>query len=225
MFRLLAFAFLASAAAAPALAQTAPGPVAVGAQIGTTGLGVEGQFRVSDYVTVRAAGDLFRYEEEFDTDDLRYEGELDFSTVSAFVDVHPFRNAFFVSAGGFLGGRSVEVTGTPKRDVVIAGQVIPAPRFGRLVGEADFGDAAPFVGVGFNNTFTQDGRWGFKVLAGAAFGSDPTVELRREGGDPLPPTVQSQFDAEREAEERDLEQELEDLKTLPVLQLGLAYRF
>jgi hypothetical protein len=139
--------------------------------------------------------------------------------------VHPFRNAFFVSAGGFLGGRSVEVSGTPKRDVVIAGQVIPPPRFGRLVGEADFGDAAPFVGLGFNNTFTQGGRWGFKVLAGAAFGSDPTVELRREGGDVLPAAVQAQFDADREAEERDLEQELEDLKTLPVLQLGLAYRF
>jgi len=225
MTRLFACALLASLVAAPALAQTNPGRFAVGAQVGTTGVGVEGQFQVSDRVTVRAGADLFRYDEEFDTGDIGYDGEIDFTTAGAFVDLHPFGNALFVSAGGYAGERSVKVTGTPRRDVVIAGQIFPPARFGRLVGEADFGGFAPFVGLGYNNTFRTDGRIGFKILAGAAFGEEPTVDLRREGGDALTPAVQAQFDADTAVEERRLEQELGNFKTLPVVQLGLSYRF
>ncbi len=225
MVRTLAFALFAAAAAGSASAQTSSGRFAVGVQAGTTGLGAEAQFQTTDFLTLRAAGDVFSYEDEFETDDVRYDGEADFSTLSAFVDLHPFRNALFVSGGGFFGERTVQVTGTPARDVVIAGQVFPPPRFGRLVGEADFGGTAPFLGVGFNNTFTTAGRIGFKVLVGAAFGEEPTVDLRREGGDVLPADVQASFDAEREQQERELEAEIEDFKTLPVVQVGLTYRF
>lgn len=225
MIRLFAFSLLACLAAAPAFAQSGSGRFALGAQIGTTGVGAEGQFRVSDHLTLRAAADVFRYDEEFETGDIAYDGELDFTTGGAFIDLHPFGNALFVSAGGYAGERTVQVTGAPNRDVVIAGQVFPPARFGRLVGEADFGGFAPFVGVGYNNTFRTGGRLGFKILAGAAFGEDPTVDLRREGGDVLTPAIQAQFDAEAEREERELEQELEEFKTLPVVQLGLTYRF
>ena len=225
MHRLLLAAAVA-VLSTPALAQgVAPGRVAVGAQVGTTGVGAEVQVRASDMIVVRGSVDTFRYDEEFETDDIDYDGELDFTTGGAFVDLHPFGNPFFVSAGGFAGQRTVEVTGTASRSVVVGGQTLTPVQFGRLVGEADFGDTAPFLGIGFNNTFTHDGRWGFKVLAGAAFGGDPEVTLRREGGDPLPPAVQAQFDADRAAEEQELEDELEALKTLPVVQLGLSYRF
>ena len=150
---------------------------------------------------------------------------MDFSTLSAFVDLHPFQNPFFLSAGAYFGGRTVEVSGAPNRDVVIAGQIVSPPQYGRLVGEADFGDTAPFLGLGWNNTFRTAGPIGFKILAGATFGSDPTVELRREGGTAFPPSVQAQFDAELDRGEQDLENELEDFKLLPVLQAGVTYRF
>jgi len=224
MLRTLSVAVaLTAVSAAAATAQTSP-EFAVGAQVGTTGVGVEGQVRLSDLVNVRVAGDLFSYEEEFETDDVDYDGELQFNTVSAFVDLHPFNNGLFVSGGGFLGDRTVEVTGTPNRDVVVDGQVIPRAAFGRLVGEAEFG-SAPFVGVGYNNTFRTAGPIGFKLLVGAAFGEAPTVDLRREGGEPLPADIQAEFDAETQREEAELQQELEDFKTLPVVQLGLTYRF
>lgn len=227
MLRTLVFALAATAVAVAgsASAQDSSGRFAVGVQAGTTGLGAEAQFQATDYLNVRAGGDVFRYEEEFETDDIRYDGEADFTTLSAFVDLHPFRNSFFVSGGGFFGERTVQVAGTPARDVVIAGQIFPPPRFGRLVGEADFGSSAPFLGVGFNNTFRTGGRIGFKALVGAAFGESPSVDLRREGGDALPPAVQAEFDADREREERELEQDVEDFKTLPVVQVGLTYRF
>lgn len=225
MLRTVSLALLLAATAGSAAAQSDRGRFAIGAQVGTTGVGAEGQFRANDHLTVRAGGDFFSYENDFETDDVSYTGEADFATVSAFVDLHPFRNAFFVSAGGFFGDRTVEVAGAPSQNVIIAGQVFPPARFGRLIGEADFGGTAPFLGIGFNNTFRTGGRIGFKAVLGAAFGGDPTVELRREGGEVLPAEVQTQFDADREAEERELESEIEVFKTLPVLQLGLTYRF
>ena len=224
MQRLLLGTALAALFAVPAFAQT-PGRVAVGAQIGTTGVGAEIQVQASPIFTVRGGGDLFKYDEDFETDDIAYSGEMDFSTVSAFVDMHPMNNPFFVSAGAYLGGRTVEVTGTPSQNVTIGGQLFTPAQFGRLVGEADFGDAAPFLGLGWNNTFRTTGPIGFKIVAGATFGSDPTVDLRREGGMTLPAPIQAQFDAEVQAEEAELESELEDFKILPVLQVGLTYRF
>ena len=224
MQRLLLGTALAALFAVPAFAQP-PGRVAVGAQIGTTGLGAEVQVQASPMFTLRAGGDLFKYDEEAETDDYDYTADLDFSTISAFVDLHPFQNPFFVSAGVYLGERGVDVTGRPNQNVVIGGQTFTPTEFGTLVGQADFGSTAPFLGIGWNNTFRTAGPVGFKIVAGATFGSDPSVDLRREGGIALPPSIQPQFDAEVEAEEQDLERELEDFKILPVLQAGVTFRF
>lgn len=225
MLRTFSLALLAASALAGAASAQTPGRFAVGVQAGTTGLGAEGQFQASDMLTLRAGGDVFKYEDEFSSDDLQYEGDADFTTVSAFVDLHPFRNGLFVSAGVFAGERKIQVTGTPERDVIIQGQVFPPSRFGSLVGEADFGSTAPFVGVGFNNTFRTRGPIGFKAMVGAAFGEDPNVELRRQGGEALPAQFQTSFDAELREQETQLESDIEEFKTLPVVQLGLTYRF
>ena len=221
---LLLGAAFAALSAAPALAQTG-GRVAVGAQIGTTGVGAEVQVQATPMVTLRAGGDMFKYDEQAETDDYNYDAELDFSTLSAFADLHPFQNPFFLSAGIYLGERSVTVDGRANSNVVVGGQTFTPDQFGRLVGDADFGDSAPFLGLGWNNTFRTAGPIGFKIVAGATFGSDPTVDLRREGGMTLPPSVQAAVDAEIQAEEDDLERELEDFKVLPVLQAGVTYRF
>ena len=225
MQRLLLGVAIAALTAGTAMAQTG-GPVAVGAQVGTTGVGAEVQFQVSPMITLRGGGDLLKYEQnDVETDDYDYDAELDFSTASAFVDLHPMDNPFFVSAGVYLGDRGVTVEGRPNRDLVIGGQTFTPAQFGRLVGEAEFGDAAPFLGLGWNNTFRTAGPIGFKVVLGATFGSDPTVDLRREGGTALPPAIQAQFDAEVQQEEDDLERELENFKILPVVQAGVTYRF
>jgi hypothetical protein len=222
---LLLGAAMAALSAGSAAAQTTPGRIAVGANIGTTGVGAEVQVQATPHLTVRGGGDWFNYDSDYSTDTADYAAELDFSTLSAFVDLHPFASPFLISGGAYFGGRTIEVVGTPNQNVVVGGVTYTPAQYGRLVGESDFGDVAPFVGLGWNNAFHTASGWGFKVMAGATFGSDPTVELRREGGTALPPGGQAQFAAEVEAEERELEQELEEFKILPVLQLGLSYRF
>lgn len=227
MLRTVSIALLTLAATAGAASAQGMGPerFAIGVNGGTTGLGVEGQFHATPYVNLRVAGDMFNYDTDFSTDDVDYQSEIDFQTISGFVDVHPFNNAFFVSAGVYGGDRSVEVRATSNRNAEIGNVVFTPAQIGTLTGTVDFGNTAPFLGIGFNNTFRTNGRIGFKAVAGAAFGEDPTVQLRRTAGDPLPIAIATQFDQELRNEERELQEDAKDLKTFPVVQLGLSYRF
>jgi hypothetical protein len=214
------------AAAAPAAAQdAADSRFAVGVQVGTVGLGAEAQAKVNEHVVLRGSVDAIRYDADFSSDDIDYTGDLDFTQGGLFADLHPTGNAFFVSAGVYFGDRTAEFTATAQRPVEIGEQIFSAAEAGTLSGEADFGGAAPFVGLGWNNTFTTQGRWGFKLLAGAAFGGDPEVKLARTGGVALPAAVQARLDSELRNEERELEEDADDLKILPVVQIGVAYKF
>ena len=224
MHRIIALALLAAAAATPALAQTA-GRFAVGAQVGTTGVGAEAQFQVTPMLTLRAGGDVFSYEDEYEGGRFTYDGRAEFTTGSVMADLHPFDSAFFISGGAYIGKREVEVAATPRGNEVIGGAVLTPQQFGTLVGAADFGGAAPFLGLGWNNTFRSRGPIGFKAVVGAAIAGDPEVSLRREGGATLAAPVQAAFDLEREREERELEEDLKDFRILPVAQVGVTFRF
>ena len=224
---LLSTAAVALAAVAlPAAAQDASDSrLALGAQLGTTGVGVEAQAAVNQYVTLRGSADFIRYDAEFETDDVEYDGDLDLTQGGVFVDVHPFSNAFFVSAGGYFGDRKADIKATAQGSAEIGDVVFTREQIGTLEGEADLGSFAPFLGLGYNDTFTSARRFGFKALVGAQFGQEPDVTLRRTGGVALPAQIQAQLDTELRDEERELEEDGEDFKVFPVVQIGVAYKF
>ena len=76
--------------------------------------------------------------------------------------------------------------------------------------------------MGYDNTFTRGGRVGFRILAGAAFGDSPQVNLDARGGtlsnDPI-------FRARLDQEEQEIQSEADDYKVLPVVQAGLNFKF
>lgn len=226
----LTTALLAAAAAIgaalPAAAQTAPAErFAVGVQGGTTGIGVEGQFAATDRLTLRGSFDSFQYDGDFSSDDIDYEGELDLNQGGLFLDYHPNGGGLFVSGGAYFGDRKADLRATANTSVEIGNQVFTSAQVGTLQGQVDLGEFAPFVGVGYNNTFTTTGPIGFKVVLGAAFNGDPEVSLTRVGGVALPSAIQAQLETELRNEEREIEEEADDLSIYPVLQVGVAYRF
>ncbi|AQR62739.1 hypothetical protein BZG35_14585 [Brevundimonas sp. LM2] len=220
-----AFAALAVSSAALALASTAQaqdGRFAVGAQVGTPGAGVQAQFALTDTVVLRGSYDMLRYDRDDTYDDVDYSAELEFNSPGAFIDLHPTGNALFVSAGAFFGDRSVNLDATPTGDTQIGSQTFTPAQIGNLTGTIELESTAPFVGIGFDNTFTTAGRWGFRLLAGAAFGDEPQVDLNASGGTlSNDPTFQQRL-AEEEAQ---IQEDANDYDVLPVVQLGLNYRF
>lgn len=213
---MLVFVFSASAASAQ------EGRFALGAQVGTPGAGVTAAFSVSPNFVVRGSYDALKFDRDSTYDDIDYNAELDFNSPGAFVDWHPTGNALFVSAGAFFGDRSVNLDATPTGNTRIGSQTFTPAQIGNLTGKIELEDTAPFVGIGFDNTFTRGGRLGFRFLAGAAFGDAPQVDLNASGGtlsnDPT-------FQARLAEEEADIQDDADDYKVLPVIQAGLTYRF
>jgi hypothetical protein len=217
--KLSALALLATGLSHTAIAD---GDFAITGGIGTMGGTVEGQFQVNDYFQIRAGANYLSFNEDIDVDDITYDGDLDFSGFGAFVDVHPFGNSFFLTGGAYAGGKEIDLIATSDVSVDIGGVTFTPAEYGRLEGDVAFDDVAPFVGVGFDTTFTGSGNWGFNILAGAAVFGSGDVTLEAVGGtlsnDPI-------LQAQLAQEVQDIEDEIEDYELWPVLQLGLSYRF
>lgn len=214
---------LAALAAGAGLgAGAAHGQIAIGAGIGTTGGTVEAQVQVAPFVQLRGGYNYFEYSIDDTYDDIDYEGDLDLTTIGAFVDLRPFGNSFIVTGGAHFGAKTVGLSALPGQTYEIGGNTYSAAQVGDLAADVDLEDTAPFVGLGWDSTFQGSGNIGFKLVAGAMFTGSPQVNLSSTGGslsnDPT-------FQAELAEEEADLQEDIDDFEIYPVVQAGLTVRF
>lgn len=215
-------ALLVGAGAAPVIAHAEDRGLAVGVGGGTTGGLVEAQAQVTTYIQVRGGFNYFSYGVDDEYDDVAYEGDLDLSTLAAFLDVRPFANSFILTGGAYFGDKSLNLNATPTQPVEIGDQTFTPAQVGQLALDATLEDVAPFVGLGFDTTFQGSGRVGFKIIAGAMFTGSPSVNLTSTGG---ALSNDAAFLAEVAQEEQNLQDEVNDYEVYPVVQLGLTLRF
>jgi hypothetical protein len=213
---------LLSAGAVSAQSRPSDDSLAIGVNAGTPGAGVQVEARFGPIFVLRGGVETLGYDFDASYDDVDYGGRLDFDTISAFVDLHPLANAFTVSGGAYIGPRSVAIEATPSAPVTLGGQTFSPAQVGTLSGEIKLKDVAPYLGVGFDNTFTGAGRWGFRATAGVAWSEKPEVSLDSSGGtlsnDPA-------FRARLAQEAGNIQSDAEDYGLFPVVQVGLNYRF
>lgn len=216
-------ALLAAAAMLSAAGAAHAQDFAVGAAIGTTGLTAEAHAALSPDIVLRGGYNHLKFGGvDGDYDGVDYEGELDAKMFGVFLDAHPFGNPFFVSAGAYLGDKTVALTSLPTAPVEIGNVTYTPAQVGILEATAEFNDFAPFAGLGWDTTFRGDRRWGWRVLAGAMFSGEGRVDLVSRGGafsnDPA-------LLAELAREEADLQDEIDDYQVYPVIQAGITFRF
>lgn len=215
---------MAGAIAAFALTATATAAqnLAVGVNVGTPGIGVQAQYQVSPMFVVRGAVDGLSFSRDEDYSDINYNGKVKEFTGGLFADLHPGGSSFFVSGGAYFGRRKIELDALPTAPVDIGGQTFTPAQVGRLDGSAKLSDVQPFVGLGFDNTFTTSGSWGFRGLVGVAFSKKPDVNLTASGGllsnDPT-------FQARLQQEEDDAQDDADSFRYFPVVQLGVTRKF
>lgn len=218
LFKLAALAAGSAIAAGAAHAQSG---IAVGAGIGTTGGVVEAQVQVMPNLQLRGGYNYFQYDADDSYDDIDYTGELDLSTLAAFVDFRPFGNSFILTGGAYFGEKTLELAAAAGQTYEIGGQTYSSAQVGNLAGNVDLEDTAPFVGLGWDTTF-QGGPIGFKFIAGAMFTGSPEVNLTSTGG-----TLSNDatFQAELQEEEDNLEGDIDDYEVYPVIQAGITVSF
>ncbi|MDC7682569.1 hypothetical protein PQU92_04740 [Asticcacaulis sp. BYS171W] len=195
--------------------------IAVDVHGGTTGIGIGARYQVSDSIVLRADYDTLKHSDDFSSDGVNYNGEVEFKPFTFAVNAHPFKNSFFVSAGYVMGDRNIKLDARPAGPTQVGSVTYQPGEIGTLRANADMGDGAPFIGLGFDNTFHSNNRITFRFLAGAVLGDEPSVTLTSDGSLATNAAYKTQLEIER----KELEQDVKDVKTWPVLQLGLSYKF
>ena len=208
--------------AGSAMAQSSEPGIAVGATAGTTGLGVEVQVKVGPIFTLRGSIDRLTHSADESYDGVDYNADLAFDTIGGFIDMHPMANGLLISGGAYMGDRDIDLAATPTGPVEIGGQTYTPSQVGTLNGAVKLRDVAPFVGIGWDDTFYRRGRWGFRAVAGVAWSVEPEVALTSTGGslsnDPA-------FQARLRDESQRITEETEGYGLFPVVQVGLNYKF
>lgn len=221
---LASFAFTdAALAQSPSLSPLAPERFAVGLTAGSDGIGGDLQYSLNRYLVLRGRGTWLDAKYTANSNSLRYSGQFQLSEGGGFVDIHPFANAFTLSAGAVSGPRRVNLSASYRSGITYEHQSVTAAQLGTVGGAATLAPTAPFVGLGFDNTFTTRGRIGFKLLAGVAFSRQLNVELHPTSG--LATVYPQLIESGLIQTEQDIRKDGSILSTYPQVSAGLTFKF
>lgn len=208
--------------AGSALAQSAEPGIAVGATAGTSGVGLDVQVKVGPIFTLRGSLDRLNWGADERYAGIDYQGDLTFDTVGGFIDMHPLANGFLISGGAYVGDRDIALAATPTGPVEIGGQTFTPGQVGTLNGSIKLSGVAPFIGLGWDDTFHRRSRWGFRAIAGVAWSDAPEVVLTSTGGSL---SNDATLRARLRDESQNITDEAEGYGLFPVIQVGLNYKF
>jgi hypothetical protein len=204
--------------------------VAIGLRAGTAGFGPEVDVVLSRQAHVRVATGFYTYDDlTYDDTGVRYDGELELRNALLLLDWHPGGSGFRVSVGGAWNENELTVT-APIRELAARERpeilpFLPAGDLGSLNGSAAGDSFAPYGGIGWGTS--SDGGWGVSIDLGAMYHGEPEVELTADLGPgvDLPPIADQVIAILAAQEARELEEELADYRYLPVVAIGVTYRF
>ena len=194
---------------------------AVAAKASTLGGGVELLTMINSSFTFRAGLNTFDYSYQINQDDIEYDADLDLNSFSAILDWHPFKGGFRVSTGILSNENSIGVDAQSSSTYDIGDTTYSGADVGSLTGNVGFESVAPYIGVGWGNTFGEDNRIGFLFDVGVIFQGIPDVSLTANG----PISENEVFLEDLAVEEQELKDDLEKFKYYPVVSLGMTYRY
>jgi len=197
------------------------GKLSVGASVGTLGISPEVGYRFNRAFGLRANGGFLDYDRTEDIDDIEYDGTLKLKSVGVLADVYPFGGSFRVSAGLRSNDNRVNLL-VDEGSINVGEDDEPYTQseFGTLRGSVGFKKMAPTLTLGWGGKLKSGFTFGFE--AGVMMQGSPRVALTSEGGslssDPL-------FLARLEEERAQAQDDADDFKLWPILQLHIKYRF
>ena len=214
---LLAAAMFQSAGASAAEG----GNWSAGVSGGTLGISPEVGYRFNRAFGLRANGGFFNYDRSEEIDDIEYDGTLKLNSVGVLADVYPFGGSFRISAGARSNDNRINLlVDEGSINVGEDDETYTQAEFGTLRGRVDFKKMAPTLTLGWGGKLKSGFTVGFE--AGVILQGSPRVALTSQGGSlSSDPT----FLAELEEERAQAQDDADDFKLWPILQLHFKYRF
>jgi len=190
-------------------------------KVSTLGVGIEGEYSLNDHFSVRLGGNYFKYSYSGTESEINYDFDLNLGTVSALVDLHPFKGSFRLSAGALYNDNNLDANATSSTTYDIGNATYMGSQIGTLKGTIDFNTIAPYAGLGWDTSFGKESGWGFVFDTGVVFQGSPDVRLSADGPISTDPTFQQNL----AIEESNLQNDLDNFEIYPVVALGVSYRF
>ena len=215
---------------APGLA--AAGELTVGPQIGTLGLGLNAGYQYSDYLKFRANTNYLPYSRSDEVNGINYKADLDYFTIGALADVHPFAGNFRFSGGLYYVDLSVKANASLKKsdtpEYKIGDNYYSGNQLGTWKGSVEWKTLAPYAGLGYGSGSGNEPGFGFSFDLGALYigkskvniqPSASAYELAKQNG------YYDELRANVKKEEDEVKGYADKLQFWPVLSLGVIYRF
>jgi len=202
----------------------------LGVQAGTMGIGLDYSQKLKlldESVALKVAVAGFSYSTDFDDTDILYNANLKLANIGLLVDYHPFGGGFYISAGVYYNGNSIDYQATPIDGAYeINNNVYSASEIDNIRGETDFSKVAPFIGIGYDNSLFGEGSLFFSSKLGVLYQGSPNIDLTGTCDQTIDGTLKcDQFKNDIEAEQKTLNEDTDSLKWWPVVSIGVTYTF
>jgi len=206
--------------------QTATAEVGVTASVSTIGLGLHASFPMAPAWHARFGVNGLSQSTEENTNDVDYDFKFKLAMVDALVDYFPMDGAFRVTGGVVYNGNKFDASGRPRGNAsyTFNGNTYPVSVVGRLEAEVRFNKVAPYLGIGWGNPVAANKGWGFSSDVGVVFQGTPKSAVSNRGctGNAA---LCNRIAADVRAEGQSLQAEMDDFKLLPVVRVGVSYKF
>lgn len=194
--------------------------MSAGVSLSSLGAGANFALEVNNALEARVGINAFSMDFDIEVDDLSYNGDIDLNSTSAILDVYPVRNSGFrISFGAVMNGNEVDGTATPAAATEFGGTVFQPEEIGSATANISYPSSAPYLGLGWGRRTGRQGKFMFSVDAGVLFQGRATVDLQVEN--PLGVIT----DADIAQARQEIEAELSEFETYPVVTMGFSYSF
>ncbi len=201
---------------------------AIGAHGGTQGLGLSLTTQFTEKVGARVIGGQYSTDRTVSTDSIDYQGDFQIGSVLALIDWYPSGGTFRISAG--IGWNDNQVDVSAPLEALVRDQLPDLPPLdfdlGTAEGNASGEELVPVLLLGWGNPF-RGSRVGVSFDLGVLYQGEPTVELEARTSPAVNaiPGAPAILQALADIEESRLEEELKDYSIVPVVSLGVTFRF
>lgn len=204
---------------------------AVGLSIGVfNGIGLTYQKPLSDRIGVRLELTTAPFDSNFTQGGIEYDINYQKNNVGVLLEWQPAWDFFYLAGGIYAGEHNWQLKAKPHGNSWEIGDHTYISNNIRLRGEAAFAKSAPYLGLGFRVPVPAHNLT-FKVDLGMLYIGKGALSYNAYGTftDPLTSNqvsvANAQFQQDLENERAGLEKEIEDYSLLPMLHVGMAYRF
>lgn len=196
-------------------------------KVGTAGLGFDFTYSFDPRFKVRAGYSFAKATHTVNSDDMNQRGDLELNNADLLADYYPWAQGFRVTGG--VNVINVHFKGHAEKTAGGLTTINGTPYSSTEVGSADLDvqwrGAKPYLGIGYDGfNARQTAGFYFTTDVGVIFSGSPKVNLTSTciASNPI---VCDNIDQDSKAQKEQLKEDLDDIKVLPVIQVGLGYRF